>query len=800
MNAELAPRSRNVLPSAQPMYEAARRWRDEAMIGDRSLFDGRPIDGLAAARELVRDFIEQPDESARDFMSKISDQLANTSADGVQVAGELMYVHTLIVATEAFKAKNKSALVNDVLAIRRPETALIPDDLQVALRGGVARPGQAYASFRWKMFAYLIRLMEAVKARPLQARADLFGSLASFRRLTSELDEQSVWSQRYALEHLLFPDEAPAILSRDDREKITSAFAADFPGEVVSIEDLIRRLEPNISFGDNAGVNLYRHPYRERWQGLNPQLAEYIGWARKVASALNLDEDERSYKIERVGRLNAVFDAAQRGEDPSEALRAALSGYNVVDFRAADDFMRWAREDPAGASSALRALADRPGPESIDRFLGLVPDGAAKGMGARLSIASSLLMGVDAASFPPWRSEAAETTRRLSGGYGTQESATAGEFYTLFLERLDTIKAAVDPEAQYLKDRLDTQGLAWAVAKWPIEEFISWSGDEQIRFDSWRSGRPVPGPAKPGVQSEVDVEATQDLSALESLDDLAARLNMPSSEWLADTLELLKEKKQLILQGPPGTGKTYIARELARYLAGDPGRVTTVQFHPGTSYEDFVQGLRPDPKDPRAFRVVDGPLMRISAAAAANPGHLYVLLIDEINRGNIPAVFGELYYLLEYRDESVTLLYGDAHALPSNVYILGTMNTADRSITALDSALRRRFYFRTLDPMSEPLQGVLRRFLEDRRPDLLWLADFLDLANYGLGDPDLAIGPSHFLSDDIDEPLARRAWEYSVLPLLREYFHNNASRASAFEFDELKSRLEAIDGSDSSTD
>ena len=472
----------------------------------------------------------------------------------------------------------------------------------------------------------------------------------------------------------------------------------------------------------------------------------------------------------------------------------------MVDFRAADDFIKWAREEPAAACAALNALADRPGPESIDRLLGLVPDKAAKGMGARLSIASALLMGIDPANLPPWRSEAAETTRRLSGGYGTQESATAGELYTLFLERLDTVRAAVDPDAQYLGDRLDTQGLAWAVAKWPIKEFSTWSTDEQIQFDSWRSGRPVPATVKPSPSDDAEDPTPLDSPTVESLDDLAARLNMPSSEWLADTLELLKEKKQLILQGPPGTGKTYIARELARYLAGDPGRVVTVQFHPSTSYEDFVQGLRPDPNDPRSFRVVDGPLMRISAAAAENPEELYVLLIDEINRGNVPAVFGELYYLLEYRGESVTLLYGDTHTLPSNVYIVGTMNTADRSITALDSALRRRFYFRTLDPMSEPLQGVLRRFLEDRQPELLWLAELLDLANKGLGDPDLAIGPSHFLAENIDEPRARRAWENSVMPLLREYFHSTASRASAFEFDELKSRLEANDDSDVSAD
>ena len=133
-------------------------------------------------------------------------------------------------------------------------------------------------------------------------------------------------------------------------------------------------------------------------------------------------------------------------------------------------------------------------------------------------------------------------------------------------------------------------------------------------------------------------------------------------------------------------------------------------------------------RNPSRFKVVDGPLMRVSRAAAKDADKIHVLLIDEINRGNVPAVFGELYYLLEYRDESVTLLYGEQHALPKNLYIIGTMNTADRSITALDSALRRRFYVRDLDPQSELLQGILKTFLESNAPDLAWLAELLDLS------------------------------------------------------------------------
>lgn len=121
------------------------------------------------------------------------------------------------------------------------------------------------------------------------------------------------------------------------------------------------------------------------------------------------------------------------------------------------------------------------------------------------------------------------------------------------------------------------------------------------------------------------------LAPLDSLEIMAGRLSMSSTEWLEEALAFLEEKSQLLLQGPRGAGKTFIARELARYLAGYPSRVVTVQFHPGTSYEDFVQGLRAEPTTPPRLSVVDGRLMRVSRMAAENPDQSFVLLIDEIN-------------------------------------------------------------------------------------------------------------------------------------------------------------------------
>ena len=298
------------------------------------------------------------------------------------------------------------------------------------------------------------------------------------------------------------------------------------------------------------------------------------------------------------------------------------------------------------------------------------------------------------------------------------------------------------------------------------------------------------------------------------LDELADELFLTEpSDFLHEIETLLEDKKQVIFQGPPGTGKTYVAQQLANHLAGSKDRVTLVQFHPSYAYEDFVQGFRPMLEGGQAgFKISDGPLLRAAKRAEDDSNRKHFLIIDEINRGNLAKVFGELYYLLEYRNQAIALQYQrddeDDFSLPDNLYIIGTMNTADRSIALVDLALRRRFYFMDFHPDEEPIRGVLRRWLQAKHPNMEWVANVVERANELLKDDrHAAIGPSYFMNDRLDDELVDRIWKHSVLPYIEERRFGGEQVTEEFDLEKLKGQASSDSGpsedevsSDSETD
>ncbi|MFF8248916.1 AAA family ATPase [Streptomyces anulatus] len=285
------------------------------------------------------------------------------------------------------------------------------------------------------------------------------------------------------------------------------------------------------------------------------------------------------------------------------------------------------------------------------------------------------------------------------------------------------------------------------------------------------------GTDDPTRQSAAGRPAQRELSLPDVTESIAAELLVHDRAWLEEVRELLTDDRQLVFYGPPGTGKTYLAMKLAEYFGGGPEQVKIVQFHPSYSYEDFFEGFRPvEDAETRevAFRLTAGPLREL-ADLASREGNRHVphfLIIDEINRANLAKVFGELYFLLEYRTKSVRLTYsGDDFALPPNLFVIGTMNTADRSIALVDAAMRRRFAFVELSPRVEPTAGLLARWLE-REGGETEPAHLLDALNARIEDEDFAIGPSYLMKPGVyrDGGL-ERTWRTKILPLLEEHHY-----------------------------
>lgn len=245
---------------------------------------------------------------------------------------------------------------------------------------------------------------------------------------------------------------------------------------------------------------------------------------------------------------------------------------------------------------------------------------------------------------------------------------------------------------------------------------------------------------------------------------------------------LLNRKKNLILQGAPGVGKTFAAKRLAYAIMGekDEDRAKIIQFHQNYSYEDFVMGYKPNAE--KGFSLVNGIFYDICQQAKLHHDVPYFLIIDEINRGNLSKIFGELLQLIEadYRDSPIQLAYNKQRfSVPSNLYLIGMMNTADRSLAMIDYALRRRFSFYEMKPAFE--DSGFRAYIEEKHdPHLKNLVKALIELNKVIAEDDslgngFCIGHSYLCNLEGNYDLECIV-EYDIIPMLREYWFDNEER------------------------
>ncbi len=696
--------------AAVPVEAVGRRLIEVGLSSDGSLLTpGEPIWTLPHLDELERDYVDKPDTGGGGFFEKLQGQLAGASPAVVQLFVELLILNVLPISNVGGPLKVKQ--VRSVIDMSSDPVTL-PSDVEAALLGGgVFGGGQAFTTHRWAQLAYLIELARHLIALPEQRRIDALAEPLIFREEVAAVPTGQ-GAQRQSLLYLAFPHFFLPVVKTEHRTALRDGLAGDYLADPSGDVDVdLARIYAAITEAEGGHVDLYAKPWIDLWQKSSSPAPEPT------------DQVQHAWK---------VHGSNVKGQDMVPAWRAKQS------VSLAASLLR--PIDPDVAREELRAFVDE--------------DYRSSGYAARQEKFDEFYTFLK-------RMHPDDLVVTISQGVVHFGTVTGPAEFTSSSDGRSNLRRSVKwfehscPWADIPSDiaaRLSAQGEVLDLSQ-HLEELLALA----------ERRRPRPGPVAVHLAN-----ATQ---------ELADRIHV-GLDWLQDCVELLRDRRQLIFYGPPGTGKTYIAQQLAWHVT-DKGNVKLVQFHPAYSYEDFFEGFRPQgggAEGQIGFTLKAGPLRSLVDKAAENPEVAYVLIIDEINRGNLPKIFGELYFLLEYRDQAIDLMYSSDSAepfsLPKNIFVIGTMNTADRSIALVDTALRRRFAFLPLHPSEQPTSGILRSWLAAKGYDDT-LADLHDELNARISDPDFKIGPSYFMREKVATDTTGKAlklmWRTDILPLLEEH-------------------------------
>jgi 5-methylcytosine-specific restriction enzyme B len=725
---------------------AARMLAAGLVRGDSAFTPGRAIWRRSAAAELAQTLDRVLATGPANHQTRLLDELQRASDACIQLAAELQYLMHLSAAD--IKPETKRERISALLGLLDAEVRL-PEDLAQACEVGVFKVGMGFKMQGWRQLEALYGFVRAWTEQPDAVRDDASSSPWSFKRFVEHIG--GARAMRNLLKYLAFPDTFEPIVSQKHKDDIRLAFASylDRPGDDVD-RDLLairNRLEEQTG----VRISFYSDDLMPRWRG------------------------------------GSVAASGRAGDDNPTPLAQKAWLVRGSSVRGADLIPQWLAEKICSLPASRLPKA-------------------APGMSR------------------------AEIVRLVELGYATdsynERNTKVEEFYSFLTRMSPGDVVTTTREEQMLLGRIT--GTA---------RLASSSGGlaDLVRPVDWATtGAPVDMPDLPPllrarlrVQQDV-VELTRDLPQLAPLLDLAGNADEDEAEeaedraaapqvvlprvtpafarelhlpedWLQEVVDVLRERRQLVLYGPPGTGKTHLAMKLAQHLTRDPQNVKVVQFHPTYSYEDFFEGYRPAQAADGSvgFQLKPGPFRRLVDRARDDETRPYVLIIDELNRANLASVFGELYFLLEYRNEAIDLVYSSdeqGFTMPENVFIVGTMNTLDRSVSLLDSAMRRRFAFIPLHPAEPPIRFLLDRWLEHHRfPSRS--ARLLDALNERIEEHDLAIGPSYFMRAEVysgDDEGLRRVWRTSILPLLEEYYVDKMTPTDIAQHYEIDALLAAV--------
>jgi len=714
------------------VLKAANSWKELCLIKSGSMFSEQSLWTHNNFEELRKTVIENPDFGNRNFDDKLKDQLDEAPPIIQCLWAEITWLYYLIISKDVVGRTRK------LDRIRTPwdwSGEAFPEDhwaLGEVLEAGPVMPGTYYLAQQWFEFEFIVVLMCNWTQQSKNERAALLEDPWRFAGWVQSQPNGKSRMFRHALVYLLFPDSFIPCMSQNHKRLIVKEMYEDSlePSDVDGMDlievdkkllSITQRLRQQYSKQD---IDYYDAPLREQWHP-------------KRTTSQEEGSDVAWYQ-DRFGDTKVWVVAPGGGAlNWTEFLK---SGY-----------VRLAYDPRIGD---LREFKSRG-----EVHQKLIEYGAGKN-----PFNSSLALWQFCHEIKNGDFLLAKQGQKKLLGWGK----VTGEYFfdSDHLISPHTRKAEWYALTKPIQHEQNVAIKALTLAYGP--SWNSW-----LRFAFGLMDNEGPERIFPVTEQIEDYGIEQ---ALEGI-----FLNQSEFQRI---LNSLASQKNLILQGPPGVGKTFIAKRIAYSLMGriDPKCIKLVQFHQSYTYEDFVQGWRPT--DSGGFILRDGVFLNFCRRASAHPDRRFVLIIDEINRGNLSRIFGELLMLIESdkrgSEYGVTLTYGDADntfSVPDNLYILGLMNTADRSLAMVDYALRRRFAFATLQPAFDTQE--FREYLLDTGTDRALVdriqSNFIELNAKICEDKDLGpgfqIGHSYFVpEEEADEIWYQNVLETQIAPLLHEYW------------------------------